>query len=175
MQKVADRVLILGGAGLVGVQIARQIALELQPRLIVIASLYQQEVREVLHDLRREFPSVTFDGCWGNVFVRKEFAQQPRYEILENIKHAKILFDDVYRDKEVASSESQLVEIISEYKPDIIIDSINTATAISYQNVYTGALELLNIISKTDVHHSEIQNEEFTLTKGDVKKIEAFI
>ena len=175
MQKVADRVLILGGAGLVGVQIARQIARELEPRLIVIASLYQREIRDVLNNLRREFPDVTFDGCWGNVFVRKEFANKPRGEILESMKHTRTLFDDVFRDKDVAYAQSNLADLVTEYKPDIVIDSINTATAISYQNVYTGSLELSNILAEAETHNVEGRGHTYFLSKNDVKKIETLL
>lgn len=45
--------LVLGGAGLVGSQIVRQIARELEPQRIVVASLFRGEVREFLHDARR--------------------------------------------------------------------------------------------------------------------------
>jgi FlaA1/EpsC-like NDP-sugar epimerase len=55
-------VLVLGGAGLVGSQIVREIARELEPERIVIASLYRGEVREFVHDLLREFPQVEFVG-----------------------------------------------------------------------------------------------------------------
>ena len=48
-------VLILGGAGLVGAQIAHQVARDLRPEKIVIASLYQKEVREVVHELKKLF------------------------------------------------------------------------------------------------------------------------
>ena len=47
--------LILGGAGLVGKQIAQRIATDtnLSPRKIVIASLYSHEIESVLADLRK--------------------------------------------------------------------------------------------------------------------------
>jgi hypothetical protein len=175
MQKVADRVLILGGAGLVGVQIARRIAQELKPRLIVIASLYQREVRNVLNNLRREYPNVTFDGCWGNVFVRKELANKHREEILESMKRTSTFFDDVYRDKDAAFAQSQLANLISEYKPDIVVDSINTATAISYQDVYTGSLELCRILNEAETQNVEGHGHTYLLSKSDVKKIETLL
>ncbi|MEK7784142.1 MAG: hypothetical protein AAB658_01795, partial [Chloroflexota bacterium] len=51
--------LLLGGAGMVGLQIARRIAHDLKPKRIIIASLFQQEVNEAIHGpagLRRMFP-----------------------------------------------------------------------------------------------------------------------
>ena len=57
-------VFILGGAGLVGTQISYQIARDLKPQKIVIASLFQKEVRELARELRKEFPSITFVELW---------------------------------------------------------------------------------------------------------------
>ena len=47
-----DCFLILGGAGLVGKQIAYRIAHDLSPRKVVIASLFEHEVTEALDDPR---------------------------------------------------------------------------------------------------------------------------
>ncbi len=73
-------VLILGGTSVVGFEIARQIARDIEPALIVIVSLPQYQVRDALHALRKEFPRVTFDGAWSDMF-----ASQTRYKWLENI------------------------------------------------------------------------------------------
>ena len=70
--------LVLGGAGLVGSQAVREVARQLEPERIVVASLFRGEVREFLHDARREFPHVEFVGAWGDVFVRDEFAMERR-------------------------------------------------------------------------------------------------
>ena len=167
-------VLILGGAGLVGSQVARQIAADLKPRMITIASLYQREVREVLKELRREFPNVTFDGCWGDVFVRKEFSTKNRREILESLENSKKLFQDVFGDKDKAYQNSTLVDIILRYRPDIIVDSINTATAISYQDVYTSSIEVDNILSQMALP-PEKSKEARSLGKVSVKKLELLL
>src|SRR5260370_6990945 len=46
------------------------------------------------------------------------------------------LFADLFDKIEDAYEHSHLVTLIRKHRPDVIIDSINTATAISYQNVY---------------------------------------
>jgi len=174
MKPVSERVLILGGAGLVGAQIARQIARDIKPRLIVIASLYQREVREILNDLRREFPYIEFDGCWGDIFVRREFATKSRSEILESLPKSKKLFQDVFGDKKNAYEESQLVAIIRKYRPDTIVDSINTATAISYQDVYTGSLEVKNVLEELEKACREGMPDK-ALPKVSIKKVETLL
>ncbi len=164
-------VLILGGAGLVGSQVAREIARKLKPKLIVIASLYQREVREVLKELRREFPNVTFDGYWGDVFVRKEFSDKDRGEILESLHRSKLLFQDVFGDKAEAYKHSTLVDIVLRYRPDVVVDSINTATAISYQDVYTSSIEVDNILSQMALPRPQSEQAR-ALGKVSIKKLE---
>ncbi|HKV37772.1 MAG TPA: hypothetical protein VJX67_01060, partial [Blastocatellia bacterium] len=59
--------MILGGAGLVGTQVSRQVSRELHPEKVVVASLYQKDVREVVRELRKEFRSIKFVELWGNL------------------------------------------------------------------------------------------------------------
>lgn len=47
--------LILGGAGLVGLQVCRTLARELKPARIVVASLLEREAREAVDRLTSEF------------------------------------------------------------------------------------------------------------------------
>ena len=81
-QPLDKSVFILGGAGLVGTQISYQVARDLKPEKIIIASLFQKEVRELAHELRKEFPAIGFVELWGNIFVRSEFARADRDELL---------------------------------------------------------------------------------------------
>ncbi len=133
--------LILGGAGLVGKQIAHRIATDnsLSPRKIVIASLHSHELESALAYLRNApgDTSVEWVGEHGNIFVRNEYADENPKELLLDPTHREALFADMFDNIEEAYEHSRLVTIIRRHQPDVIIDSINTATAISYQNLYT--------------------------------------
>lgn len=128
-------ILVLGGAGLVGAQIVRHIARELEPERIVVASLFRGEVREFLHDVRREFPQVNFTGAWGDIFVRDEFMLEKRRRLLQSQPRREMLYDDLFGPLDDAYGRSGLVQLVGQYRPDVIVDCINTATAISYQDV----------------------------------------
>ena len=135
--------LILGGAGLVGKQIAHRIATDtnLSPRKIVIAALFRKEVENALAYLSKvpgDKP-IEWVGEYGNIFVRNEYADANPNELLAEHAHREALFSDLYDNIEDAYEHSRLVTIIRRHQPDVIIDSINTATAISYQNVYTAS------------------------------------
>ncbi len=133
-------IFILGGAGLVGVQVARQIAHDLAPAKIILASLYQREIREVMTPLKKEFPKIDFIGVWGDVFVRADLTDEKRATLLASAAHRADLFDDLLGNLDETYARSRLVQLILEHKPDVIIDSINTATAISYQDAHSASI-----------------------------------
>src|SRR5438270_4677458 len=134
--------LLLGGGGMIGQQIALEIARELDPQRIIICALKQQEVDQAVENIRRDFPGVGIIGVAGDVFVRREWNppahQNPilRAQLLENESHRQSLYEDLFLDRDRAYENSELVRLIIEYKPEVVIDSINTATAFSYQDVY---------------------------------------
>ena len=137
--------LLLGGAGLVGLQVARRICHDLQPKKIIVASLFQQEVNEAIHGpagLRRMFPDtqVEFIGESGDVFLRADFAEEKRGRLLESYQRRADLYSDLFGDFDEAYERSHLVKLILKHRPAVVVDSINTATAISYQDVYTGTV-----------------------------------
>ena len=129
---------------MIGAQVAHQIARHLHPRCVIISSRELSEVEETIDHCRREFPSVEFLGFGGDVFVRADWnegaeAERSRSERMDSVASRAAMFDDVFHDFEAAYLRSQLAQLILKYKPDVIIDSINTATAISYQDVYTAS------------------------------------
>ena len=166
--------LILGGAGLVGKQIARRIATDanLFPRKIVIASLHSQEVENALADLSKASgdESIEWVAEHGNIFVRNEYADRSPKELLEDPTHREALFADLFDKIEDAYEHSRLVSIIRRHRPDVIIDSVNTATAISYQNVYIASnqarkqvLDLLETIRMDDLQSAHDKTESTSL------------
>jgi hypothetical protein len=152
--------LVLGGAGLVGSQIVRELARQLEPRKIVVASLFRGEVREFLHDLRKEFPHVEFVGAWGDVFVRDEFALERRRRLLQSRLYRDKLYDDLFGNLDEAYGRSGLVQLIEQHEPDVVVDSINTATAISYQDVQSLSEETHDLLAELQriVDHQDLES-----------------
>jgi len=155
----SDRtILVLGGAGLVGSQIVREIARELEPERIVVASLYRGEVREFLRDARREFCNVDFVGAWGDVFVRDEFMEENRRRLMSTRARRDSLYHDLFGALDDAYARSGLSQLIRRYRPNVVVDCINTATAISYQDIESlskQAHDLLNQLAQI-VDHQDL-------------------
>ncbi len=139
-------VLILGGWGLVGSAVCRRLMAD-SPRQIIIASLLKPEAMEAVRVLRLEFPRLRRDffvPVWGNIFVRNEFKDLSREEIIGDPKRRTAFIDDIIEDltPEILH-RSTLSQILRKHRPDIIIDCINTATAIAYQDIFTAAGSVL--------------------------------
>ncbi|GJM44332.1 MAG: hypothetical protein DHS20C21_11740 [Gemmatimonadota bacterium] len=139
-------VLILGGAGLVGTQCAKRIAREHAVERIVLASLFRKETQESVVALQDRFPTIEFDGYYGNLFVRGEPTPisesveeiSPR-EFAEDEEHRQAIFDDLFLDFETAYRGSRLARLIAREQPDVVVDTVNTATGISYQDLFSSS------------------------------------
>lgn len=142
---INETFLLLGGGGMVGRQITQEIARELNPHHIIICSLTQAEVDETIRSFKQDFPDVSITGIAGDVFLRHEWnpssghAPISREQLMESEEHREALYEDLFGSLQDAYERSELVWLIRHYAPNVIIDSINTATAFSYQDVYSAS------------------------------------
>jgi len=140
MDIVNKTVLVLGGFGLVGSAVARKLIPE-NPKRIIITSLHISEADEAVKKLKEEFPGKGADyfiPFGGDIFVRDEYKNENRQLLLNDPVKRKILMRDIMEEfSEDILKNSSIYKLLTEYKPDIIIDCINTATAIAYQDVYS--------------------------------------
>lgn len=135
--------LILGGAGLVGLQVCRHIVRQLQPRRIVVASLLQSEADDAVAQLNAEFgEAVVFLPISGNLFVPADLSHTPRRTLMEDPALRRRLLGALFEDFETAYKENNLAEIIRTHRPDVIVDCVNTATGLSYQDVFDGSVKV---------------------------------
>lgn len=135
--------LILGGAGLVGLQVCRHIVEQLSPKRIVVGSLLRDEAVAACAQLREEYgDAVTFVPDSGNLFVPRDLAELDRGEILADPARRLRLLASLYDDFDTAFDDNHLVAIIRDHRPQVIVDCVNTATGLSYQDVFDGAAKV---------------------------------
>ena len=141
-----ETILILGGAGLVGVQCAKRLAASLRPRRISLASLARQETADAVERLRHEFPQIEFRGYFGNLFVRGEpiaidepTAPPPADEESDEREQRRHVFDDTFLGADTAYRQSRLARLILREVPNVVVDTVNTATGISYQDAFSSS------------------------------------
>lgn len=138
-------VLLLGGSGLCGMSVARQLASH-KPASIVITGLTRAEAETAVAELQAEgiFDTSTLVRAeWGDIFVPNELKDKPRSDILDRAGDRGALIDDLFGElTDDVVKRSTLGALLLRHKPDIVIDSINTATAFAYQNIFDAATEL---------------------------------
>jgi len=149
------RVLILGGWGLVGTAILRKLA-ERKPKEVIILSLRESEARESCTLMEKEFPGIAYTPEWGNIFVRTSLKDLSRNELLENSAYRQqLLVDTMEPFTQERFKSAFLHQVISRHKPHIIIDAVNTATALAYQDLYNGYYKLKREMASNDSKDNE--------------------
>jgi hypothetical protein len=166
----AGTVLILGGGGMVGLQVAREVARELNPKTIVIAAVREREVLDAIAFLKDEIGEERLVGEWGNVFVPQSLQQTDRNEIFSNRAAYDALFDAVFRSSS-DFRDSALFQLIDKYKPDVVVDCINTATAISYQNEFDVAIKTKELLDQLSQREGAIARDELEPLFATVRQL----
>ena len=140
--------MILGGYGLVGRAVGFEM-LKHKPAEMILTSLFKWEAEAAL----KEFQGcgITMQAEWGNIFVREEFKDMSREEILKDNVKRNVFIEDIMEslDEERLTS-SCLYRLISKYQPDIIVDCINSATTFAYQDIYSGYYQVKRELQQWD-------------------------
>jgi NAD(P)-dependent dehydrogenase (short-subunit alcohol dehydrogenase family) len=145
MEIQGSSVLILGGSGLVGTAVAREL-MQFEPGTLIISGLTQAEaetaVSELLADPARSSRTKVV-AEWGDIFVSQSLKDRPRGEVLsDTIARAELLDDLLGELSDDVVTRSTFGTLLDRHKPQAIIDCVNTATAFAYQNIFKSAADL---------------------------------
>jgi NAD(P)-dependent dehydrogenase (short-subunit alcohol dehydrogenase family) len=155
-------VLVLGGYGLVGMAVCREV-LRYHPAHLVVASLRQDQAEGAVERLSKERPKTKTQmlPAWGDLLLRAEWQEapegvHPRVEVLADPLKRRQLVEDILEelDEDILSSSllyqliTGAVEGLNGQAADIVIDCVNTATAVAYQNIYHTAHRLKDRIER---------------------------
>ncbi len=142
MHRKYSTFLLFGGAGLVGMATSRLLARDLRPDKVVVASLHMSEAETAVAELVDEFPDIEWVPEAGNLFVPTDFASMSRGEILDDPIRRQQMLDFTFGDFDAAYRANHLAVIIRRHSPDAIVDCVNTATGISYQDIFESTAAL---------------------------------
>lgn len=137
-------VLVLGGAGLVGVAVSRLILRE-GPSKVVIGSLLRVEAESAVDSLRAEGvdEGTELAAVWGNLFALADSRERPRADVLQDPGARAQLIDDIYGElTDEVFRRSALGTLLLQTRPDVIVDCVNTAGAFAYQNAFLSGAQL---------------------------------
>jgi len=148
--------LVLGGYGLVGMAVCRRL-LQRKPARLVVGSLRRWEAEAAVQRLagEPEGKGVEIRPAWGDVLLRAEWQDSPegvhpRVAVLaETGKRRRLVADILDELSEEILTSSLLYQLIlgttrglGGHPADVIVDCVNTATAVAYQNVFQTAIRL---------------------------------
>lgn len=157
-------VVLLGGSGLVGHAVARRL-LEKSPRRLVLVALFEDEVRAAAAALEPYRGSATIDVEWGNVLLPAPVARLERSALLADPAHRALVLDDLLGDLTDAVLErSLLYQVLTRYRPEAVVDSINTATAFAYQDIFQSARDLRTAERSGTLDQAAVEAHLLTLT-----------
>ena len=164
MQLERSTVLILGGSGLVGHAVARRL-LAFRPARLVLVALREPEVRRGEADLRRlDLGDTQIDVAWGDVLLPANLAQLERDAIIADpAKRAELvgyLFGDF---TEQLLRGSYFFQLLDRFRPQAVVDCLNTATAFAYQNLYRSVQDLLAAAGRGGVTPELAERHALTL------------
>jgi hypothetical protein len=157
-------VMILGGSGLVGHAVARRL-LGAAPRRVVLVALFEAEVRATARALEPYRGRATLEVEWGNVFLPAGIARLERGSVMANAEHRRHLVQDLLSElTDDILQRSFLYQLLLKYKPDAVVDSINTATAFAYQDALRSAQDLLALARRGEVDEAAVERHVLLLT-----------
>jgi len=146
---IEDRkVLVLGGSGLVGLAVCREI-LNRGPRELQIHALRLDEAEEARRELAAEWPDAEITTSEGNIFARLE-ARSRLEEIDAQLGQL---------GKEGFAS-FMLYDELARSKPEVVIDCVNTSTGIAYKDIYHQASRVYQelVANDGDVDREAVEN-----------------
>src|SRR5213594_1326111 len=156
--------MILGGSGLVGHAVARRL-LAAAPRRIVLVALFEEEVKATAEALEPYRGRAAIEVEWGNVFVSAALARLEHGALVANAEHRAVLLRDALGElTDDVLHRSFLYQLFNTYRPDAVVDSINTATAFAYQDVVKSAQELLALAGAGTLDRQAVERHVLVLT-----------
>ena len=139
--------MVLGGGGMVGRAVCREL-LKNRPARIVVCSLHEEESNLAIRTLQEEIQrasQLTKDSQqielvaeWGNLFARDSQRHLTGNQAMQTAEgRATIIEDTLTPMSGAVARRFYLYQIVLKYQPHVIIDAMNTATGIAYSDIFS--------------------------------------
>jgi len=169
-------ILVLGGHGLIGMAVCRALIAE-GPALLVVASRQKSNAESAARQLRNEHPAIATSivSVWGDVLLRAAWRSDNEHAdapvLAQPRKRQRLIADFLDPMDEDIVVSSLLVQVITGAAPGldgtparIVVDCMNTATAIGYENLYARAASLQEALTTGAPHESWVEQTEMMLS-----------
>src|SRR6185436_19081867 len=116
-------------------------------RRLILLSLRREEAEDAVASLRAESSGVALVPAWGDVFTLGDLKDRPRGEVYADTDCRTRLIESLVEPlSEAAAAQYFLYQLIAEWRPDVIVDCVNTATGIAYQDIYRTSREAVQAL-----------------------------
>ena len=139
------KILVLGGYGLVGMAVCRELLVR-RPCEIQIHSLRLEESLKAAGELQPEAGDTVLSTSEGNIFglvgegsTRDRIRAEIR-RLAEDDLHSFVLYD-----------------VLEKSRPDIVIDCVNTATGIAYGDIFRSGEDVLDELDAGDLSEKTVE------------------
>jgi hypothetical protein len=127
--------------------------MEEKPRRLIVTSLTKEEALEAVDEMQKDYPRAGknfFVPWWGNIFVREELKDIPREETVVNEEYRSMIIEDIVDELTgPVLKRSSLNRLLMKYRPEVVVDCVNSATGIAYQDIFQVSRELIKQIRKS--------------------------
>lgn len=156
-------VLLLGGSGLVGMAVARRL-LEFAPARLLVTGLTRDEAEASAAELRAEAGAVRIEARWGNIFLPVDLAERPRAALIAETSTRRRLVEEILGPMTGPSLEQNLLfQWLVTERPDAVVDCVNTATAVAYQDQFASSSGLLAAADAGTLGPEDVERHLLTL------------
>ncbi|HEY0783481.1 MAG TPA: short-chain dehydrogenase [Thermoanaerobaculia bacterium] len=139
------KILVLGGYGLVGMAVCREL-LERRPREIQIHSLRLEEAERAKAELAAEAGGATLSVSAGDLFG-----------LTTGDSKRDLIRAQLHRLDDENLERFRLYRLLKESGAEIVIDCINTATGIAYRDLFHTAEAMLRDLEAGSVHDDTVE------------------
>ena len=162
MELRGSTILLLGGSGLVGMAVARCVR-EFVPKRLIIAGLTQEEAEAGVQELSAENPDIAIEAVWGDIFLPADLATRSRADVLADDATRRRLVNELLAPTGQGLENNLLYQWLTKFRPDAVVDCVNTATALAYRDIFSSARELLASADRKNLEVAQVERHLLTL------------
>src|SRR6185295_11956774 len=141
------KVLVLGGYGLVGVAVCRELLVK-KPREIQIHSLRLEESEKAKAELTPEAGETILSVSAGDIFGLVDAGADARTRIRSQLLKL----------ADPALPSYRLYQLLAEGRPEIVVDCVNTSTGIAYRDIFRSAEAALKELDAGAIDDGTVEN-----------------
>jgi len=160
-------VMVLGGGGMVGRAVCREL-LKNHPARIVVCSLHEEESKLAIQTLQEELeraeklthnhPTVELVPEWGNLFARDSLRHLTGTQAMQTPEgRAAIIEDTLTPMSATVARRFYLYQLVLQYRPQVIIDAMNTATGIAYSDIFSHARQVWREVQDESTNKDSVE------------------